>query len=119
MTGLRFTYTIKRRIDLDLGLEFFLKDNTKDFTRITWFAGVLTPSVRYRFLSTSRFQPYLGGGLPLVDLNGIPLRLPLPTSRMIAYRVYRKSTRVERHEETVSYYVELVSAAELEAFTRR
>jgi len=73
MTGLRFTYTIKRRIDLDLGLEFFLKDNTKDFTRITWFAGVLTPSARYRFFNTSRFQPYLGGGLPLVDLNGMYL----------------------------------------------
>ena len=73
MTGLRFTYTIKRRIDLDFGLEFFLKDNTKNFTRITWFAGALTPSARYRFFNTSRFQPYLGAGLPLVDLNGIYL----------------------------------------------
>jgi len=73
MAGLRFSYTIKRRIDLDLAMELFLKDNTKNFTRITWFASSLTPSARYRFLSTSRFQPYLGAGLPLVDLNGMYL----------------------------------------------
>jgi len=73
MAGLRFSYTIKRRIDLDLAMELFLKDNTKNFTRITWFASSLTPSARYRFLSTSRFQPYLGAGLPLVDLTGMYL----------------------------------------------
>jgi len=54
----------------------------------------------------------------LVDLNGSPLRLPLPTSRMIAYRVYRKSTQIVRREEIVSYYLELVSARELEQYTR-
>jgi len=53
----------------------------------------------------------------LVDLNGMPLPLPLPTARMIAYRVFRKSTQVVRKEEMVSYYLELVSAAELRAFT--
>lgn len=53
----------------------------------------------------------------LVDLNGLPLRLPLPTSRMIAYRVFRKSTRIVRREEIVSYYLELVSEAELRSFT--
>lgn len=53
----------------------------------------------------------------LVDLNGLPLRLPLPTSRMIAYRVFRKSTQVVRKEEIVSYHLELVSAAELRGFT--
>jgi len=53
----------------------------------------------------------------LVDLNGAPLRLPLPTSRMIAYRVFRKSTRIVRKEEIVSYSLELVSEAELRGFT--
>jgi hypothetical protein len=36
---------------------------------------------------------------------------------MIAYRVFRKSTQVVRKEEMVSYYLELVSAAELRALT--
>ena len=53
----------------------------------------------------------------LVDLNGAPLRLPLPTARMIAYRVFRKSTQTERHEEMVSYYLELVPVAELVQYT--
>ena len=54
----------------------------------------------------------------LVDLNGFPLALPLPTSRMIVYRVYRKSTSVERGEEIRSYSLELVGAPELEQFAR-
>ena len=53
----------------------------------------------------------------LVDVNGLPLRLPLPTSRMIAYRVFRKSTQVVRREEIVSYHLELVPEAELRGFT--
>ena len=53
----------------------------------------------------------------LVDLNGIPLPLPLPTSRMIAYRVFRKSTEIVRKEEIVTYYLELVPAATLRQYT--
>ncbi len=49
----------------------------------------------------------------LVDLNGYPLPLPLTDTRIIAYRVFRKSTAAERHEETVSYYLELVPVREL------
>jgi len=50
----------------------------------------------------------------IVDLNGVPLGLPLPTTRMIAYRVYRKSTRTTRGEEIVSYHLELLTRDDLE-----
>ena len=53
----------------------------------------------------------------IVDLNGYPLQLPLADARIIAYRVYRKSTSVARHEETVSYFLELVPVRELETLT--
>lgn len=51
----------------------------------------------------------------LVDLNGKPLPLPLPTSRMIVYRVWKISTRLERHTEEVTYHLELVTRPELES----
>jgi len=51
----------------------------------------------------------------LVDLNGMPLALPLPTSRMIVYRVWKVSTRQERHTEEVTYHLELVTRPELES----
>jgi hypothetical protein len=50
----------------------------------------------------------------LVDLNGYPLPLPLPTSRMIVYRVWKVSTRQERHTEEITYHLELVTRPELE-----
>jgi len=50
----------------------------------------------------------------LVDLNGNPLPLPLPTSRMIVYRVWKVSTRQERHSEETTYHLELVTRPELE-----
>lgn len=53
----------------------------------------------------------------IVDLNGYPLQLPLADPRIIAYRVYRKSTSVERHEETVSYYLELVPVSDLRSLS--
>jgi hypothetical protein len=39
----------------------------------------------------------------VVDLNGNPLRIPLPTVKMIAYRVY-KITREENRGENISFY---------------
>lgn len=51
----------------------------------------------------------------LVDLNGNPLPLPLPSARMIVYRVWKVSTRAERHEEAVFYHLELVTRPELES----
>jgi len=50
----------------------------------------------------------------LVDLNGKPLSLPLPTSRMIVYRVWKISTRQERYAEETTYHLELVTRPELE-----
>ncbi len=55
-----------------------------------------------------------------VDLNGNPLPLPLPSSRMIVYRVWKVSTETtERHEENVSCHLELVTRPELESATSR
>jgi hypothetical protein len=51
----------------------------------------------------------------LVDLNGRPLPLPLPTSRMIVYRVWKISTRQERYTEEIRYHLELVTRPELES----
>ncbi|MGO9308100.1 MAG: hypothetical protein ACLQDL_03640 [Spirochaetia bacterium] len=55
----------------------------------------------------------------LVDLNGNPLSLPLPSARMIVYRVWKVSTQAERHEESVFYHLELVTRPELETATLR
>ncbi len=54
----------------------------------------------------------------LVDLNGNPLPLPLPTSRMIVYRVWKVTTREERHTEEITYHLELVTRPELESIGR-
>ena len=50
----------------------------------------------------------------LVDLNGCPLGLPLPTARMIVYRVFRITTESRIGEEIVRYGLELVRRDELE-----
>jgi len=50
----------------------------------------------------------------IVDINGIPMRLPLAGIRTIAYRVYRKSTSEERNETITSFYLEQLNLAELE-----
>jgi hypothetical protein len=52
----------------------------------------------------------------LVDLNGNPLSLPIPSARMIVYRVWQVSTETTvRHEENVYYHLELVTRPELES----
>ena len=45
----------------------------------------------------------------IVDINGIPLPLPLPTVKMIVYRVYRISTRKTRNEEILEYHLDLLT----------
>jgi hypothetical protein len=55
----------------------------------------------------------------LVDLNGNPLALPLPTARMIVYRVWKISTRTERKCEETSFHLELVKRPELDALAGR
>jgi hypothetical protein len=49
----------------------------------------------------------------LVDLNGIPLALPLASPRIIAYRVIKIRHSEERGVHSVFHYVELVPAYEL------
>ena len=48
-----------------------------------------------------------------VDLNGVPLSQPLPTTKMIAYRVFRMSTETKTGEEIIRYYLELLSRMDL------
>jgi hypothetical protein len=54
----------------------------------------------------------------LVDLNGMPLPLPLPTAKMIVYRVFRISTQNTRNETITNYFLELMSKNELEGFAK-
>lgn len=54
----------------------------------------------------------------LIDLNGYPLPLPLQSNRIIAYRVYRKSTKESRGTTETYYHAELVPAAELLEYVR-
>jgi hypothetical protein len=55
----------------------------------------------------------------LVDLNGGPLALPLPSARMIVYRVWKVTTSAERHEQSVSYHLEQVTRPELDGLCAR
>ncbi|MCL2791587.1 MAG: hypothetical protein FWD87_00710 [Spirochaetaceae bacterium] len=54
----------------------------------------------------------------IVDINGYPLSLPINTSKMIAYKVYRKSTQETRNEVITSFFLEQLSVAELEGMAR-
>jgi hypothetical protein len=56
------------------------------------------------------------GRLPinqLVDINGNPLALPLPTNRMIAFRVAKISTNEHKGGKEIYHYLEQMSAREL------
>ncbi|GAB6392343.1 MAG: hypothetical protein MdMp014T_1716 [Treponematales bacterium] len=56
------------------------------------------------------------GRLPfnaLVDINGSPLSLPLPTNRTIAFRVAEITVREKRGGNETYHQLELVSAEEL------
>ncbi|MBN2737709.1 MAG: hypothetical protein JXR70_12065 [Spirochaetales bacterium] len=55
----------------------------------------------------------------IVDLNGYPLTLPLPTPKMIAYRVCRISTQSNRGEEIRNFHLELMTRDDLTHCTRR
>jgi hypothetical protein len=54
----------------------------------------------------------------VVDLNGNPLRLPIPSPKMIVYKVYRVSTSENRGELVKYYYLELVVGEELMGLVR-
>lgn len=51
----------------------------------------------------------------LVDLNGRPLRLPLPDPRIVAYRVYRINTETSLGVEKKIYHLERMTLHELVA----
>jgi hypothetical protein len=55
----------------------------------------------------------------LVDLNGGPLAPPLPTARMIVYRVWKITTAADRHDQSVSYHLEQVTRPELDGLCAR
>jgi hypothetical protein len=52
----------------------------------------------------------------LVDLNGLPLPLPLASPRVIAYRVVKIRHSEERGVHSVYHYVELIPAYELVSY---
>ncbi len=54
----------------------------------------------------------------LVGINAEPLALPLPTNRMIVYRVSAIRKTEGKGETEVRHYLELMSAAELREFVR-
>jgi hypothetical protein len=54
----------------------------------------------------------------LVDMNGRPLPLPLPTNKMIAFRVQRVRTVENKGISETFHHLELVSAAELLAMVK-
>ena len=53
----------------------------------------------------------------VVDLNGLPLEPPLPTDRMIVYRVYKITTDVSVGEEVTNYHLDLIRRDELTEMT--
>ena len=50
----------------------------------------------------------------LVDINGFPLAPPLPTTRMIVYRVFRISTESLKGEDIIRYYLDQLLRDEME-----
>jgi hypothetical protein len=54
----------------------------------------------------------------LVDINGFPLMPPLPTAKMIVYRVFRIATESLKGEDIVRYYLEQLWKDELEELER-
>jgi len=55
----------------------------------------------------------------LVDLNGLPLELPLPDPKVIAFRVDRISAKESRGGTETYHYLSLVGADELASYARR
>lgn len=53
----------------------------------------------------------------IIDLNGFPLALPLPSNRMIAYHIARKRTAEERGLVVTWYFLEQLNSDELIEYT--
>ena len=54
----------------------------------------------------------------IVDINGIALPLPLPTHKMIAYRVYKISTKILRNEDVKQFHLDIIQRDEMESLSR-
>ncbi len=54
----------------------------------------------------------------IVDMNGRPVSLPIPTHRMIVYRVSKIQNKESRGETSHYYHLELVRGDELFGLTR-
>ena len=54
----------------------------------------------------------------IVDLNGKPLAPPLPTLKMIVYRVFRITKNETRGEHVTAYHLELVRREEMLGYVR-
>ncbi len=55
----------------------------------------------------------------LLDVNGNPLGLPLPTMRMLVYRAWKVSSESTRNEEITHYWLEQVPPGELRDYVER
>ena len=55
----------------------------------------------------------------IVDINGNPLDLPLPSPKTIAYRVEKVSAKESRGGTETFHYLCLMSADELSPYARR
>jgi hypothetical protein len=55
----------------------------------------------------------------LVDMNGKELSLPLPTNRIIAFRVARIKVEENRGGNGTYHFLELMSAEELQVYAKR
>jgi len=51
----------------------------------------------------------------IVDLNGRPLPMPLPSPRVIAYRVMKIRQSEDRGMQKIFHYVELIPTCELQS----
>jgi hypothetical protein len=63
----------------------------------------------------------VSGRLPfntLVDMNGNVLSLPLPTNKMIAFRVARIQKSEKKGSDETFHFLELMSAEELLAYSK-
>ena len=54
----------------------------------------------------------------VVDVSGRPIQLPVPTVRMLAYRVFRVSHEDTRNENITKYFLEQLYPDDLAALAR-
>jgi hypothetical protein len=55
----------------------------------------------------------------MVDINGVPVALPLKSFRELVYRVYKISTTNTRNEVITNYHLEQVSIDESKHYAKK